>query len=83
MYCGLLLDNAYDLRRDEAEFANDFEIHREKKDVQGTRLLATHTFLPSIFSPRNLAVGPLLAPHCPLVILFSHFLELFNKLLDL
>lgn len=39
--------------------------------------------LPSIFSPRNLAVGPLFAPHYPLVILFSHFLELFDKFLDL
>ena len=83
MYCGLLLDIAYDRCREEAKFVNDLEIHKEKKDVQGTMLLATHTFLPSIFSPRNLAVGPLLAPHCPLVILFSHFLELFDKLFDL
>ena len=83
MYCDFLLDNAYDLCREGAKFVNDLEIHKEKKDVQGTRLLATYTFLPSIFSPRNLAVGPLLAPHCPLVILLSHFFELFDKLLDL
>ena len=35
MYYGLSLVNAYDLRRDEAEFVNDFKIHKEKKDVQG------------------------------------------------
>lgn len=33
MYFGLLLDNAYDLCREEAKFVNDLEIYKEEMDV--------------------------------------------------